>query len=112
MHSFGILQRCTRLDSSLIVISDFLPLFCNESHSDLGVQSSSQCSTWLTSNLWIIHGESCYVFKYKLYVDLNIQKQQSYVHRQWLEEAMRENKPDSTLIFLVGTKSDLLVSKE
>lgn len=29
---------------------------------------------------------------------------------QWLEEAMRENEPGSCFIFLVGTKSDLLVS--
>ncbi|KAI3374476.1 hypothetical protein L3Q82_006301 [Scortum barcoo] len=28
--------------------------------------------------------------------------------RQWLEEAMRENEPDSCFIFLVGAKSDLL----
>uniref|UniRef100_A0A3B4B1U7 Ras-related protein Rab-36 n=1 Tax=Periophthalmus magnuspinnatus TaxID=409849 RepID=A0A3B4B1U7_9GOBI len=28
--------------------------------------------------------------------------------RQWLEEAMRENKPGSCFVFLVGTKSDLL----
>ncbi|XP_010745278.2 ras-related protein Rab-36 isoform X1 [Larimichthys crocea] len=32
--------------------------------------------------------------------------------RQWLEEAMRENEPDSCFIFLVGTKSDLLPSEE
>ncbi|KAF3698886.1 Ras-related protein Rab-36 [Channa argus] len=32
--------------------------------------------------------------------------------RQWLEEAMSENKPDSCLIFLVGTKNDLLPSEE
>uniref|UniRef100_A0A8C6T8V1 Ras-related protein Rab-36 n=1 Tax=Neogobius melanostomus TaxID=47308 RepID=A0A8C6T8V1_9GOBI len=32
--------------------------------------------------------------------------------RQWLEEAMRENKPESCFIFLVGTKSDLLSSEE
>uniref|UniRef100_A0A3B3YR02 Ras-related protein Rab-36 n=1 Tax=Poecilia mexicana TaxID=48701 RepID=A0A3B3YR02_9TELE len=30
--------------------------------------------------------------------------------RQWLEEAMRENDPNSCFIFLVGTKTDLLVS--
>lgn len=30
-------------------------------------------------------------------------------HSQWLEEAMRENEPESCFIFLVGTKSDLLV---
>uniref|UniRef100_A0A3P8SW22 Ras-related protein Rab-36 n=1 Tax=Amphiprion percula TaxID=161767 RepID=A0A3P8SW22_AMPPE len=29
--------------------------------------------------------------------------------RQWLKEAMRENEPDSCFIFLVGTKTDLLV---
>uniref|UniRef100_G3PP64 RAB36, member RAS oncogene family n=1 Tax=Gasterosteus aculeatus aculeatus TaxID=481459 RepID=G3PP64_GASAC len=28
--------------------------------------------------------------------------------RRWLEEAMRENEPDSCFIFLVGTKNDLL----
>ncbi|XP_034744130.1 ras-related protein Rab-36 isoform X2 [Etheostoma cragini] len=28
--------------------------------------------------------------------------------RQWLEEAMSENEPDSCFIFLIGTKSDLL----
>ncbi|XP_068455891.1 ras-related protein Rab-36 isoform X2 [Clinocottus analis] len=28
--------------------------------------------------------------------------------RQWLEEALRENEPDSCFIFLVGTKNDLL----
>ncbi|KAM3604762.1 uncharacterized protein V6R79_015913 [Siganus canaliculatus] len=32
--------------------------------------------------------------------------------RQWLEEAMRENEPGSSFIFLVGTKSDLLPSEE
>ncbi|XP_026230779.1 ras-related protein Rab-36 [Anabas testudineus] len=32
--------------------------------------------------------------------------------RQWLEEAMRENEPDSCFIFLVGTKNDLLPSDE
>ncbi|XP_072296548.1 ras-related protein Rab-36 [Eucyclogobius newberryi] len=32
--------------------------------------------------------------------------------RQWLEEALRENKPGSCFIFLVGTKSDLLSSEE
>lgn len=31
-------------------------------------------------------------------------------HSQWLKEAMRENEPDSCLIFLVGAKNDLLVS--
>ncbi|KAG7276169.1 hypothetical protein CRUP_030593, partial [Coryphaenoides rupestris] len=30
--------------------------------------------------------------------------------RQWLSEAMRENQPESCLVFLVGAKSDLLVS--
>ncbi|PWA30820.1 hypothetical protein CCH79_00017368, partial [Gambusia affinis] len=29
--------------------------------------------------------------------------------RQWLEEAMRENDPNSCFIFLVGTKTDLLM---
>ncbi|XP_053185294.1 ras-related protein Rab-36 [Scomber japonicus] len=32
--------------------------------------------------------------------------------RQWLEEAMSENEPDSCFIFLVGTKSDLLPAEE
>uniref|UniRef100_A0A3B5LN16 Ras-related protein Rab-36 n=1 Tax=Xiphophorus couchianus TaxID=32473 RepID=A0A3B5LN16_9TELE len=32
--------------------------------------------------------------------------------RQWLEEAMRENYPNSCFIFLVGTKTDLLPSDE
>ncbi|XP_039670659.1 ras-related protein Rab-36 isoform X1 [Perca fluviatilis] len=32
--------------------------------------------------------------------------------RQWLEEAMSENEPDSCFIFLVGTKSDLLPLEE
>ncbi|KAM9845315.1 ras-related protein Rab-36 [Aulostomus maculatus] len=32
--------------------------------------------------------------------------------RQWLEEAMRENEPNSCFIFLVGTKSDLLPLEE
>ncbi|XP_032421791.1 ras-related protein Rab-36-like [Xiphophorus hellerii] len=32
--------------------------------------------------------------------------------RQWLEEAMRENDPNSCFIFLVGTKTDLLPSDE
>ncbi|XP_029282942.1 ras-related protein Rab-36 [Cottoperca gobio] len=32
--------------------------------------------------------------------------------RQWLEDAMRENEPDSCFIFLVGTKSDLLPLEE
>ncbi|XP_036939450.1 ras-related protein Rab-36 [Acanthopagrus latus] len=32
--------------------------------------------------------------------------------RQWLEEAMRENEPDSCFIFLVGTKNDLLPLEE
>ncbi|XP_020777878.1 ras-related protein Rab-36 [Boleophthalmus pectinirostris] len=32
--------------------------------------------------------------------------------RQWLEEAMRENKPGSCFVFLVGTKSDLLSLEE
>ncbi|XP_044074680.1 ras-related protein Rab-36 isoform X2 [Siniperca chuatsi] len=32
--------------------------------------------------------------------------------RQWLEEAMRENEPDSCFIFLVGAKSDLLALEE
>jgi len=31
--------------------------------------------------------------------------------RQWLEDALRENEPDSSFIFLVGTKKDLVVSK-
>ncbi|XP_010772344.1 ras-related protein Rab-36, partial [Notothenia coriiceps] len=31
---------------------------------------------------------------------------------QWLEEAMRENEPDSCFIFLVGTKSDLMPLEE
>uniref|UniRef100_A0A673B5K3 Ras-related protein Rab-36 n=1 Tax=Sphaeramia orbicularis TaxID=375764 RepID=A0A673B5K3_9TELE len=31
---------------------------------------------------------------------------------QWLEEALRENDPDSCFIFLVGTKSDLLSREE
>ncbi|KAM4728422.1 ras-related protein Rab-36 [Anableps anableps] len=31
---------------------------------------------------------------------------------QWLEEAMRENDPDSCFVFLVGTKTDLLPSDE
>ncbi|XP_033506817.2 ras-related protein Rab-36 [Epinephelus lanceolatus] len=31
---------------------------------------------------------------------------------QWLEEAMKENEPDSCFIFLVGTKSDLLPLEE
>uniref|UniRef100_A0A3Q2ECF2 Ras-related protein Rab-36 n=1 Tax=Cyprinodon variegatus TaxID=28743 RepID=A0A3Q2ECF2_CYPVA len=31
---------------------------------------------------------------------------------QWLEEAMRENDPDSCFIFLVGTKTDLLPPDE
>ncbi|XP_047223007.1 ras-related protein Rab-36 isoform X2 [Girardinichthys multiradiatus] len=38
---------------------------------------------------------------------------QSLYHTcQWLEEVMRENDPDSCLIFLVGTKTDLLASDE
>ncbi|XP_069367190.1 ras-related protein Rab-36 isoform X1 [Paralichthys olivaceus] len=32
--------------------------------------------------------------------------------RQWLQEAMRENEPDTCLIFLVGTKNDLLPPEE
>ncbi|XP_069029347.1 ras-related protein Rab-36 [Embiotoca jacksoni] len=32
--------------------------------------------------------------------------------RQWLDEAMRDNEPDSCFIFLVGTKTDLLPSEE
>ncbi|XP_074966398.1 ras-related protein Rab-36 isoform X2 [Phalacrocorax aristotelis] len=28
--------------------------------------------------------------------------------KQWLEDALRENEPDSSLIFLVGTKKDLV----
>ncbi|NXN45970.1 RAB36 protein, partial [Rhinoptilus africanus] len=28
--------------------------------------------------------------------------------RQWLEDALRENEPDSSFIFLVGTKKDLV----
>ncbi|KAA8587562.1 hypothetical protein FQN60_016424 [Etheostoma spectabile] len=32
--------------------------------------------------------------------------------RQWLEEAMSENEPDSCFIFLIGTKSDLLPVEE
>ncbi|KAM4551702.1 ras-related protein Rab-36 isoform 1-T3 [Odontesthes bonariensis] len=32
--------------------------------------------------------------------------------RQWLEEAMKENDPDSCFIFLVGTKTDLLPIEE
>ncbi|KAM9349655.1 ras-related protein Rab-36 [Symphorus nematophorus] len=32
--------------------------------------------------------------------------------RQWLEEAMKDNEPDSCFIFLVGTKSDLLPPEE
>ncbi|XP_059200813.1 ras-related protein Rab-36 [Centropristis striata] len=32
--------------------------------------------------------------------------------RQWLEEALGENEPDSCFIFLVGTKSDLLPCEE
>uniref|UniRef100_A0A8D0F0J6 Ras-related protein Rab-36 n=1 Tax=Strix occidentalis caurina TaxID=311401 RepID=A0A8D0F0J6_STROC len=31
--------------------------------------------------------------------------------KQWLEDALRENEPDSSFIFLVGTKKDLVVSK-
>lgn len=31
--------------------------------------------------------------------------------RQWLEDALRENEPNSIFIFLVGTKKDLVVSK-
>lgn len=31
--------------------------------------------------------------------------------RQWLEDALRENEPHSSFIFLVGTKKDLVVSK-
>nr|XP_043887982.1 ras-related protein Rab-36 [Solea senegalensis] len=31
---------------------------------------------------------------------------------KWLEEALRENEPDSCFIFLVGNKSDLLPSEE
>uniref|UniRef100_A0A3B3YQJ2 Ras-related protein Rab-36 n=1 Tax=Poecilia mexicana TaxID=48701 RepID=A0A3B3YQJ2_9TELE len=37
---------------------------------------------------------------------------QSLNHAQWLEEAMRENDPNSCFIFLVGTKTDLLPSDE
>ncbi|XP_041847290.1 ras-related protein Rab-36 isoform X1 [Melanotaenia boesemani] len=32
--------------------------------------------------------------------------------RQWLEEAMKDNEPDSCFIFLVGTKTDLLPLEE
>lgn len=32
-----------------------------------------------------------------------------HVHRQWLEDAMKENDPSSVLLFLVGTKKDLSV---
>ena len=32
-----------------------------------------------------------------------------FLYRQWLEEALRENEPGSCFVFLVGTKSDLLV---
>lgn len=32
------------------------------------------------------------------------------LHSQWLEEALRENEPNSCFVFLVGTKTDLLVS--
>ncbi|KAF7646566.1 hypothetical protein LDENG_00185440 [Lucifuga dentata] len=32
--------------------------------------------------------------------------------RRWLEDAMRDNEPDSCSVFLVGTKSDLLPSEE
>lgn len=30
--------------------------------------------------------------------------------RRWLEEALQENRPGSSFVFLVGTKKDLLVS--
>ncbi|KAL4609640.1 ras-related protein Rab-36 [Arapaima gigas] len=32
--------------------------------------------------------------------------------RQWLEDAMKENEPGSCMVFLVGTKRDLLSSEE
>uniref|UniRef100_A0A8C0G456 Ras-related protein Rab-36 n=1 Tax=Chelonoidis abingdonii TaxID=106734 RepID=A0A8C0G456_CHEAB len=31
--------------------------------------------------------------------------------KQWLEDALRENEPGSSFIFLVGTKKDLVVSR-
>ena len=31
------------------------------------------------------------------------------LHRQWLEDALKENDPTSVQLFLVGTKKDLSV---
>lgn len=32
------------------------------------------------------------------------------VHRQWLEDALKENDPTAVQLYLVGTKKDLSVS--